>query len=801
MWQENFDASIPIGMAIDGVLMYPEVAESNATQDSCKGVQIDSFGYGYRSVSPCIIVDESSNKSKIIGILADGSPLYYTLEEVIDLDTCGGKLDIHGDYGYYTWPSCWNSMLPISTAVSANIVTFCQPGYYLRHDEFMLCPKGFYCRGCERIPCDAGTFGPHTGLAECSECLSGFFCPLGTVEPHPCGDQSFYCPSGSPSRYITAPGYMSLPAGSPSSAMNYTSVNGINKIAQIPAPPGTYAQNGIAILCPGGTYNSLSGQSFCNQTCPPASVCPEGTSEPEPLRAGLYSGQHGLTSHDDANLCPAGYYCPQSSIEPMPLPAGVYSSELGLSDTTQAVMCPMGYVCPAASSNPIECAMATSVLKELVGEVDIESIDVFYCPINSAAPSVAGAGFYTLPENITTRYKIDICGPGYFCTGDGTKRKCPAGKYGKSSGLSDEECDGNCEPGHYCESGATTATQHLCGGPEVYCPIGSSIPKRVGKGNYSSTSYMTFEVADSLPLSAALNNARTSSPDRRATQLVCEPGYYCIDGTRRPCPAGTYGSSWGLANIECDGKVPEGMFSPAGSVEAVPVEAGYYCRNGGCTTSKGQGQCAAGYYCPAGSSSPTGRPCCDARQDDITGLTFKFNSSGSVDLVSLVSRDGNPAPGIARDIVDWHRHDIFAPRCEFLYCPAGSSEPQLVEPGHFTVGGNRTTRIQQRKCDSSDTRPLLFDDLRRPYCPFSTRRHGENNLLGPFQLTGIDRLARPAFAAWQTPLFLGLPGPYEWPETPSLDDVLSSDEYYLSSLLLNKQIERLQSTDPFLYYI
>jgi hypothetical protein len=39
-------------------------------------------------------------------------------------------------------------------------------------------------------------------------------------------------------------------------------------------------------------------------------------------------------------------------------------------------------------------------------------------------------------------------------------------------------------------------------------------------------------------------------PNTRAAQRICDKGYYCAEssGLKIPCPAGTYGSTQGLAN-------------------------------------------------------------------------------------------------------------------------------------------------------------------------------------------------------------------------------------------------------------
>ena len=40
----------------------------------------------------------------------------------------------------------------------------------------------------------------------------------------------------------------------------------------------------------------------------------------------------------------------------------------------------------------------------------------------------------------------------------------------------------------------------------------------------------------------------------RSNVLVCELGFYCQNGVKRPCPRGKYGNEQGLSTKECSGK-------------------------------------------------------------------------------------------------------------------------------------------------------------------------------------------------------------------------------------------------------
>mmetsp|Transcript_96744 Transcript_96744/g.276242 ORF Transcript_96744/g.276242 Transcript_96744/m.276242 type:complete len:250 (+) Transcript_96744:494-1243(+) len=203
--------------------------------------------------------------------------------------------------------------------------------------------------------------------------------------------------------------------------------------------------------------------------------------------------------------------------------------------------------------------------------------------------------------------------------------------------------------------------------------------------------------------------------------MTCEPGFYCAAGVKRMCPAGRYGKPHptpphgslthrapyayptgtyiGLSSEECSGPCKAGYYCPAGSTwhrggqdtytrrtsdkytfaEVKDGGGGLPCPAGrwggeGMTTDKCEGLCAAGYFCPVGSISPTQTSC----------------------------------------------------GAETLYCPPGSGEPLNVTKGYYATGGTVTTRTGQAEC-LAQTAP---DGARlEEICPSTTV--GEGGLLGP----------------------------------------------------------------------
>ena len=73
-----------------------------------------------------------------------------------------------------------------------------------------------------------------------------------------------------------------------------------------------------------------------------------------------------------------------------------------------------------------------------------------------------GPGLNDESGSALTRHSQKECPQGHYCV-NGTKIKCPKGKYGTSTGLYTSECDGDCDPGYYCDAASPSRKQHECG--------------------------------------------------------------------------------------------------------------------------------------------------------------------------------------------------------------------------------------------------------------------------------------------------------------------------------------------------
>ena len=294
-----------------------------------------------------------------------------------------------------------------------------------------------------------------------------------------------------------------------------------------------------------------------------------------------------------------------------------------------------------------------------------------------------------------------ICPTGHYCPGDGRRYKCPAGRYADSEGTVSDDCLGPCDRGYYCTLGSDSAKQNECGSANVYCRRGSPRPISVTEGYYGGYS-------GSDAFAQALWDARNTT---RSVELLCEPGYYCQNGLKYPCPPGTFGWRYGMTTETCGGKCAAGFYCPsyltkqpdapehtqwpgAPHVTATPFPCGgvsFLCPKGSFypvlvgggnytvggdktnTTRTGQEICQPGTYCSNG----------------IVNLCPK-GRYGSSSGQSVPSCTGWCPPG--------------------FYCPAGTSNPLKCAEGYYAAGaawacsacpGVRTTPLQcqdSREC-------------------------------------------------------------------------------------------------------
>ena len=519
-------------------------------------------------------------------------------------------------------------------------------------------------------------------------CAAGYFCGQGstTATASECGGESFYCPPGSSAPNPVSPGFFTTggsgpttrTAAQPCSLGHFCIGDGLSR----PCAAGRFGgspelqTSDCSGLCSAGYYCGPASNSSTQEPCGSVAVyCPSGTSDRLSVSAGYYSTPDTAPEslRVGQTICNPGHFC-EGGVQ-QPCSAGRYGPGTGIA-TECSLLCREGYYCPAGSVTdaPNEC-----------GSVDK------YCPTGSGVPLAVPPGRFSTGGTTRTRTATELCpATGVYCPGDGVISPCPAGRYGAGPGLSLANCTDGCTAGYFCPPQSVNGTAEPCGGPDVYCPAATSVRRLVPVGSYSTPLSSPADVRESFaecpPGSTCSGGVRSECPPGRYNDKfghttecpLCPPGYFCTGGTTSPsltcdtpdvyCPVGSSaplpvgdgnfsiatGSSLYFAQEVC----PPGSHCAAGVKHACP--GGRFGSLPSETRSLCEGPCAAGWYCPAGSVSPTQEPC---------GGTHLACPEATPERLTL-------APGeysVPTDAPAEHRVGIL---------PCG--------PGHFCNNGNRS---------------------------------------------------------------------------------------------------------------
>lgn len=452
------------------------------------------------------------------------------------------------------------------------------------------CEEGFYCVSGQRIPCPAGTYGNVRKLttASCSApCPAGHYCPINTISgtTYPCGSANNYCSVGSAAPVPVPLGYYSTNADG-SFLTNDNSVKTRSKIKI--CEQGFYCSDGIKYICEAGYYGNQEGLSTfsCSGLCPAGFLCPAGTIEPynrpcskspnsycpegsgHPLLTAM--GYYAVStetiegSYSNQIICPRGAYC-IDGVKYL-CKAGRYGGQVMETNSSCSGLCHAGTYCPPGSTYIREHGCGNSSV---------------FCPEGSGAPTQASIGFYTVGneyvnntwhwqeiqthagftpfENSQEMHRVNqkVCEPGFFCI-DGVKIPCPAGRYGKTYGLSSKTCDAACDEGYYCPEQSTSPQEYPCNGTNLFCPFGSHVPKTVQTGYY--TLDRTGQYLEDIDGHTTVQfHSSTRSWEKR-----CEPGHYCVNGVKYMCKRGYWGSEFGMIVETCSGLCSAGFYCPLG---------------------------------------------------------------------------------------------------------------------------------------------------------------------------------------------------------------------------------------------
>ncbi|GLD57311.1 zonadhesin-like isoform X1 [Lates japonicus] len=523
---------------------------------------------------------------------------------------------------------------------------YCPEGQSSERPQQHVCSVGHYCEkgSVRQTACPPGSYQLRQGQGSCETCPAGFYCQdQGMTRPLLC-EKGFYCPSGSVNHYP-------CPAGT------YGNISGLVEEWQCsPCDPGTYCegtvikmftsfdseQNGLVDesqcrSCSPGFYCSESGLSavsgpclrgfYClegSQTatpmssesgsvCPAGHYCTEGSSVPSPCPAGSYQNETGGKGKDDCKPCPLGLFQDLSGQkECKPCPPGFHCQSLSPIPTrgsptgvSSPLPCPAGYICPRESpdSRPVPCPKGTYSPNQgltVTGECLVCPLGQFCGSEGLVEPSGSCAsGFLCLVgatvPNPTDNRTGSLCPPGIFC------------QWGQRAG--------DCWAGFYCGWGSSRADQALCPAG-FFCPSGTPVPMPCPAGTFSSETGNTHQ-----------DNCTTCTPgsycqaEGTVQPALCPLGYYCPPGLtiglEFPCPPGTVQNQLGASTPDACLPCPAGMFcSQSGLSQPTGLcEAGYYCPAGSTSpnsteyqgNSTGSHLCPSGHYCPSGTGYPP--PC------------------------------------------------------------------------------------------------------------------------------------------------------------------------------------------------
>ena len=458
------------------------------------------------------------------------------------------------------------------------------------------CPAGSICPTdglTSATACPAGKFSRGLGELDCDDCIAGFYCPSGTINP-------VTCPLGN-----FCPGNATLPADCPDGT--YGNSLGLQSADQCtPCPTGSFCLGGVVTgQCNAGFFcrEGASRADPPGRECPAGYFCVAGTVTPQPCAANTFRFSSGGTSQASCTTCPAGFrcesnnpvptpcdpgfFCPASTvIQPCPIgtfnelpqasaasncticPAGVTCNSTGIS-TLDHLDCPAGHYCLAGTTNnPTPCPITT--FRVLRGGRQLS--DCTSCPAGSVCPSLAALSPEPCPE-------------GFFCpAGVSIPTQCPVATYCPVNSI----IPTTCPAGHYCPFNASAAP--IVCPPSRFCPQGTVVPGECNVGYFSIPDIATTTRDSQSSLCALCPPGTYSSVPGSAGCLPCDAGHVCLGGTPISNPTDPDQHNGYVCR--------EGRFCPEGSSEEVPCAPGFI------NPLQRQTNSSACTACPAGTFQP-----------------------------------------------------------------------------------------------------------------------------------------------------------------------------------------------------
>lgn len=592
-----------------------------------------------------------------------------------------------------------------------------------------LCPPGFFCPPGDngaRVPCPAGRFSSAWGTSSvehCHSCAAGYFCPPGSASPAQaeCGGSDVYCAAGAASPTRAEAGFFTA-GGNPRT-----------RSVQLPCPAGSFCPgDGLARLCMPGSYSPSAGGTAC-RPCAAGFWCGRGSSTPT---------EHSCGSA--ASFCPPGSPAPINAtagyftlrVEPAAAPADLvaasaFAAPLSLASNAEAFGS-WGIADPRLSVG----APGSSLDARVAAQVRSRLLQAAFPTVGAGAAGLSLASA-ALPWQWARRLSTDaLHGQGFWlipplaasiAASDPSSSLSLHGQVSASAGVTVTPSLAALQAlqtrslAQWMEFVGRAAPQHLH--PELALPRGSSanayrVTQAASLGTHAVNANATgCNGLSSVALLACLSppgptllvpvtslSSRANPPlallagitgdtsKYRTHERRCDMGHFCPgDGTRYPCPAGTFGNATGLTSAsqclpcmagyfcpeasvtgtdEACGGVD--VFCPAGSSSPTPVAAGHFTRLGATSTRSSQQQCPAGYFCSGGVKTQ----CPAGRYGSLVG-EFRADCEGRC-TAGYYCPEASTSP--------------IPIRCgaAAVFCPAGSATPQGVRAGWFTVGGRTT---------------------------------------------------------------------------------------------------------------
>ena len=527
-----------------------------------------------------------------------------------------------------------------------------------------VCPPGYYCPlGTKYFldnPCPPGTYGNVSGLyaaEQCVSCDAGYLCP----------EEGLTYPT-----QLCTIGYFCRQKANSSSPRQGDDAN--------ICPKGRYCPEGSGepLLCPIGTFNSLTGlgdDSECT-LCTAGSHCSEPglSSVSGQCRAGYYcpTGSSNVT----AIICPAGYFCTAGLPKPLPCPRGTYSPVEGITSVGSCTQCKAGMYCdrtnltaPTGACSPgYHCPPGQKSPTPVLYNCTVGH----YCPEETAYPLPCSNGTYADHELASECYVCpsgwycvdglltDRCPPGSYCPqGTGFNwMPCPPGTYRNQSGAAAVDDCSPCDGGFYCHDYNQVSPSGPCH-QGFYCEFGVDRPDPSG---YNSDG----------------NNTVACPVEGEQTGIggPCTLGHYCPSGSAVPlsCPAGTFSNVTGLAKcLSC----PSGFYCPGGTIfyEDYPCHEGYYCLTN--TTRWNEYPCSEGHY--------NNRSRRQSQSDCLACPPGRYCEGQGLSIPSGYCDEGWYCSGMASSATPSNFTGTGGPCQEGFYCPKGSSYPFPCTPGSFCL--------------------------------------------------------------------------------------------------------------------